>query len=72
MNKVSFSTDLCKGCGLCITACPKHIIALDETALNAKGYHPAHVTDAEKCIACAMCATMCPDVVIKVEKGSDD
>ena len=37
-------------------------------ALNKKGYHPAHITDAEKCIACAMCATMCPDVVITVEK----
>ena len=47
---------------------PKKIIALDTSALNAKGYHPAVITDQEKCIACAMCATMCPDCVIKVEK----
>lgn len=72
MNRVSFKTDLCKGCGLCVSACPKHIVALDSAVLNAKGYHPAHVTDSSKCIACAMCATMCPDVVIKVEKGSED
>ncbi len=69
MNKVTFKTELCKGCGLCVTACPKKIIALDKSILNAKGYHPAAITDSEKCIACAFCATMCPDVVIKVERG---
>lgn len=68
MNKVTFNVDLCKGCGLCVTACPKKIISLDKTTLNKKGYHPAGITDASKCIACAFCATMCPDVVIKVEK----
>ncbi len=69
MNKVTFNVDLCKGCGLCVEACPKKIIALDPEVLNKKGYHPAGITDAEKCIACAMCATMCPDVVITVEKN---
>lgn len=69
MNKVTFKTELCKGCGLCVTACPKKIIVLDKSILNAKGYHPATITEADKCIACAFCATMCPDVVIKVERG---
>ena len=68
MSKVIFDIDLCKGCGLCATACPKGIIALDTGTLNAKGYHPAQLTDAEKCIACASCAVMCPDAVITVIK----
>lgn len=68
MNKVSFNVDLCKGCGLCTTVCPKHILVLDHETLNARGYHPAAVTDMSQCIACAMCATMCPDTVIRVER----
>ena len=69
MVKVTINELVCKGCGLCVRACPKSVLALSKTKLNAKGYHPATVTETEKCIACAMCATMCPDVVITVEKG---
>ena len=70
MNKVTFKTDVCKGCGLCVTACPKKIVALATDELNQKGYHPAIITDQGKCIACAMCALMCPDCVITVEKDA--
>ena len=68
MNKVTFNKDLCKGCGLCVGACPKHIVQLMESEINSKGYHPAGITNQEECIACAFCATMCPDCVITVEK----
>jgi len=68
MSKVSFNADRCKGCGLCVDACPKKIIELSPDVLNIKGFHPAQIIDQEKCIACAFCAVMCPDVVIKVEK----
>lgn len=68
MSKVSFATDLCKGCGLCVSVCPKKIIVLAKDKINKKGHSPAEITDQEKCIACAFCATMCPDSVIKVEK----
>ena len=68
MAKVTFKKDLCKGCGLCIMACPKKIIALSKDEINQKGLHPAELTDQGKCIGCAFCATMCPDCVITVEK----
>lgn len=68
MNRVTFNKQLCKGCGLCVDSCPKKILVLNKNEINAKGYHPAMITDQEACIACAMCAMMCPDVVIKVEK----
>ena len=68
MAKVTINTDRCKGCALCVTACPKKILELDKNTLNSKGYFPATVKDQDACIGCAMCALMCPDVAIKVEK----
>lgn len=65
---VTFEEDRCKGCALCVHACPKGIIELDERRINAKGYHPAQITDQAACIACGFCAMMCPDVVIRVER----
>ena len=71
MNKVTFKTELCKGCGLCVDACPKKIVKLDADRLNAKGYNVAGVSDEDMalCLGCAMCARMCPDCVITVEKN---
>ena len=57
----------CKGCKLCTTACPKDLIHVTEDKLNAGGYHPALLFDAEgKCSGCALCAVICPDVCITV------
>ena len=68
MAKLTFRTDRCKGCGLCIDACPKKLLVLDSDVINAKGHSPAKITDESQCIGCAFCATMCPDCIIKVEK----
>ena len=68
MAKVTFNTDLCKGCGHCVDVCPKKILVLAKDTINQKGQYPAEMTDQEKCIGCAFCATMCPDCVITVEK----
>ena len=68
MAKLTFREELYKGCGLCVNACPKHLLSLSNTRLNQKGYSPVEQSDPEKCTACAFCATMCPDCVITVEK----
>ena len=68
MANVTFKVDQCKGCGLCVNACPKGILKIATDKINAKGYSPAEMTDRAKCIACAFCATMCPDCIITVEK----
>ena len=68
VSKVTIDENRCKGCGLCVRACPKKIMQLSKTKLNEKGYHPAEVIDQESCIACASCARTCPDAVITVEK----
>ena len=68
MAKVTFNEDKCKGCGLCISVCPKQILVFQEDHFNSKGFHPASIIDQEKCITCLSCAIICPDCVIKVEK----
>ena len=68
MAKLTFREDICKGCGLCVNACPKNLLCLSNTRLNQKGYTPVELTDPDECIACASCAMMCPDCVITVEK----
>ena len=68
MASVTVNEDLCKGCGLCVDACPKGIMKLDKSQLNKKGYHTARCSDPDTCIGCAFCAVMCPDIAITVEK----
>ena len=65
---LTFTEAWCKGCDLCVAACPKKILVLDTARVNAKGYNPVQCTDMEACTACAICARVCPDSVIKVEK----
>ncbi len=67
MARITVDEHYCKGCGLCISACPKEIIALAEH-LNEQGYHPAVCTDQEKCNACTLCYVACPDGAITIEK----
>lgn len=55
----------CKGCELCVSACPKDVIALDMDRMTPKGYHPAHLI-ADGCTGCGICAIICPDAAITV------
>ena len=68
MASVTFNEEKCKGCGLCVTFCPRHILQMAPVRINAKGYHPAEMIDLAACIACAACARTCPDVAIRIEK----
>ena len=68
MAKLTFKTDSCKGCGLCVNACPRGLIQIAKDKINQKGHHPAEITDQSKCVGCAFCAIMCPDCIIEVER----
>ncbi len=68
MVRLTIDENRCKGCGLCVRACPKQLLMLAEHKLNEKGYHPAEITDMAACVACASCARTCPDAVITIEK----
>ena len=49
----------CKGCGLCIEACPPKVIALSEK-LNHYGYRTATYAGSG-CTACGICFLVCPE-----------
>jgi 2-oxoglutarate ferredoxin oxidoreductase subunit delta len=49
----------CKGCGLCIEACPPQVIALSDK-LNHYGYRTATYLGSS-CTACGICFLACPE-----------
>ena len=64
-GKVVIDRELCKGCYLCVLACPVKLMEKD-TELNSTGTHPVKQNFPEKCIACGNCYEVCPDVCIEV------
>lgn len=68
MVRVRINDERCKGCSLCVRSCPKKILNISKSRINAKGYHPAEITDIDACTACASCARTCPDLAILIDK----
>jgi 2-oxoglutarate ferredoxin oxidoreductase subunit delta len=63
---LDIAVNRCKGCGLCVSVCPKDVLELDVAVVNQLGYHPVRLTDAAACTSCALCARICPDTVFAV------
>ncbi|MFP4378387.1 MAG: 4Fe-4S dicluster domain-containing protein [Spirochaetales bacterium] len=58
-NYVSIHAALCKGCRVCIEACPKHCIVLG-SKINQLGYQYARF-EKDACTACGLCFYSCPE-----------
>ena len=61
---VVFNIETCKGCELCIDACPQKSLALSPN-INGQGYHYAVLVQ-NNCTGCVNCSLVCPDAVITV------
>ncbi len=67
MALIKFRRERCKGCGLCVMACPRELLEVS-SKINRTGYPVARINDMKACNGCTLCAEMCPDVVITVFK----
>jgi len=66
-GRIVVDEDLCKGCELCISVCPKNVISMAADRFTPKGYHPAELVDPDgECTGCAICSIICPDAAITV------
>lgn len=66
LGAVEIDRERCKGCDLCVVACPCDVLVLQTKEVNNRGYNFAFDNDPEKCIGCGSCAAVCPDGCITV------
>jgi 2-oxoglutarate ferredoxin oxidoreductase subunit delta len=67
VDKVLINSERCKGCELCVGACPREVLVMSDD-FNHSGYHYSVYRNKESCTSCTFCAVMCPDVCIEVYK----
>ncbi|MBK7143285.1 MAG: 4Fe-4S binding protein [bacterium] len=65
MPGVVIDTNHCKGCELCVKACPQKILSMSRE-ITLRGYFHAQMHDPSRCIGCRICAITCPDAAISV------
>ena len=61
---VVIDIEKCKGCELCIDACPEDTLGLSPE-INQKGYHYA-IKVQDNCTGCSNCSIICPEAIITV------
>lgn len=65
---VVVNTERCKGCNLCVKACPLHVLSLG-SKVNQKGYNYVGQVLEDTCNGCTSCAVVCPDGCLTVYRA---
>lgn len=60
---LTIAPDRCKGCELCVTACPPGVLTMS-IEVNDMGYRYPQLHDG--CTGCTACQMVCPDFVFDV------
>lgn len=63
-GSIAIDKKICKGCELCIVACPQDALALSQS-FNEKGYRFVELLN-DVCTGCVNCALVCPEAAITV------
>ncbi|MBT3295714.1 MAG: 4Fe-4S dicluster domain-containing protein [Verrucomicrobia bacterium] len=64
---VRVDLERCKGCELCVDACPRDLLIMSKR-LNTKGYRVPDNHSDERCVGCRQCVDMCPEAAIEIDK----
>lgn len=67
---ITVNSERCKGCRLCVVACPFGVIDLHHKEVNNRGYHFAYMANPDACTGCTSCALVCPDACIEVYRAA--
>lgn len=68
-GRIAVNETFCKGCELCVHACPRGALQLTTARINSRGYHPVELLSTD-CTGCGTCALMCPEAAIMVFRSS--
>ena len=63
---VVIAAEACKGCDLCVDACPPGVLVMTTDRANSRGYRYPELLAG--CTGCRACAQICPDFVFQVYK----
>ena len=70
MNRLHLNEKYCKGCLICVEACPKKAVK-SSGRTNSKGYVLPEEDDMSRCNGCRLCELVCPDFAIAIETHDD-
>ena len=58
MKELVLNHTWCKGCGICVTFCPKHVLKLEHGKVSFR--------NAAACVGCGKCESLCPDYALSL------
>lgn len=64
-GRIVVNESYCKGCELCVDACPQEVLALAPGRITPKGYHPVELVG-KSCTGCGICSIVCPEAALTV------
>lgn len=68
-GKPEINSERCKGCEMCVEACPQKILKMSDT-FNRLGQYFAVCAEPDRCTTCKSCAVTCPDLAIRIWRNA--